>query len=192
MLRVFDLGVQAVVVNTNQLNRPEEDEQAFIHKIEVLLDHTKEIPLGLYECPRPYKRLLSPSLMRWLASTNRFVYLKDTSCNIDSIKLKIEAVENSNLGFYNANTPTALESLAANGKGLSPIAANFYPELFTYLIDHWDDNRRENDVMKLKDFLCVAECLVASFYPLSSKIFLKNRGIRIGATTTKRGTKFID
>ena len=43
---------------------------------ELLLKLTPGIPLGLYECPVPYKRLLSPKLLAWCAQTGRFLFHK--------------------------------------------------------------------------------------------------------------------
>ena len=47
---------------------------------ELLLKLTPGIPLGLYECPVPYKRLLSPKLLAWCAQTGRFLFHKVRCC----------------------------------------------------------------------------------------------------------------
>ena len=47
---------------------------------ELLLKLTPGIPLGLYECPVPYKRLLSPKLLAWCAQTGRFLFHKVGWC----------------------------------------------------------------------------------------------------------------
>ena len=111
-------------------------------RLETILEQTGAIPLGVYECPVPYKRLLSPALMGWMVGTGRFVYHKDTSCHSASMEKKIAATTGSNLLFMNADTTTALDSLDAGGDGLSPISANFYPELYTYLLTEYRNNGR--------------------------------------------------
>src|SRR5690606_34990304 len=58
--QVFDAGADAVVIIANQLASQEEDETIFKKNIETLLNLTGTIPLGMYECPYPYKRLISP------------------------------------------------------------------------------------------------------------------------------------
>ena len=181
--KLHDTGVGAVVINTNQLSDGQDDDGIFNRKTEGILNHTQDIPLGLYECPQPYKRLLSAGAIKRLAQTGRFVYHKDTSCNLSAIKQKIEAIKGTALGFYNANTQSGWDSLKAGGRGMSPIAANFYPELFSYLIGHWQHEGKRQDLKKVNAFLTVSESVVDNCYPLSAKIFLKKRGLKINVNT---------
>lgn len=181
--KLYDLGVAAVVVNTSQLNTRSQDENTFNRKLEELLNRTQNIPLGLYECPQPYKRLLSVAMMKTLAQTGRFLYHKDTSCDLTAITQKINAVKGTCLGFFNAHTPTSWDSLKAGGSGLSPIAANFYPELFSYLIHQWQKPEKREDLHRLDAFLKIGDEVAHCFYPFSAKIFLKKRGLKINANT---------
>ena len=48
-----------------------------------LLDLTGSVRLGLYECPKPYHRLLSAEALAWAASTGRFYFHKDTCCKLE-------------------------------------------------------------------------------------------------------------
>lgn len=177
--RAFDTGVQAVVVITNQIADSFEDDTVFKRRIELLMKETGDIPLGLYECPDPYKRLLSPELMRWLGETGRFVYHKDTCCDLEAIKAKLEAVRGSNLSFYNANTTTALASLVAGASGISPIGANLYPELYTYLIKMFHQESESERLTKLNAQLAMMDAIVDQGYPYSAKLFLQKRGLPI-------------
>jgi len=129
--RIYDTGASAVILITGILAKAEENEEVLKSRLEKIMEGTKDIPLGLYECPLPYKRLVSPQLMKWLGETDRFVYHKDTSCHTESIEQKLQGLQGSSFGLYNADTPTALDSLALGARGISPISANFYPELFT-------------------------------------------------------------
>ena len=36
-----------------------------------------ELPLGIYECPTPYKRLLSEDIIKWCVESGRFKTLKN-------------------------------------------------------------------------------------------------------------------
>ncbi|MGK7394643.1 MAG: dihydrodipicolinate synthase family protein [Candidatus Cyclobacteriaceae bacterium M3_2C_046] len=178
--QLYDTGVKAVVVNTNQLVDSSASEEDLKGKIELLLRHTESIPLGLYECPVPYKRLLSPSMVQWLAQTTRFYYLKDTSCNLDQIKAKLSASENSPLGLYNANTPTGVSSLQAGARGISPIGANFYPELFRFQLDHMNQTEK-SEVINAQ--LTLMDDVIHQHYPWSAKYFLQNRGLKLQQVT---------
>lgn len=181
--RLYDAGVTAIVLNTNQLTAAWESDAVFKEKLGELLNQTGTIPLGLYECPVPYKRLLSPETLHELAQTGRFLYFKDTSCNLTSIQQKIAAIDDTTLGLYNAHTPTGLASLRAGAAGLSPIGANFYPELFTFLIQQKNSSL---DIEKLEKFnatLGLMDMVIHNFYPWAAKYFLQKRGLNIRTNT---------
>jgi 4-hydroxy-tetrahydrodipicolinate synthase len=172
-----DTGIAAAVVLTNQFNSPDEDEASFAHQLERLLELTDPVPLGLYECPVPYKRLLSPELLSRLARTGRFLYHKDTVCDIELLKPKIDAVLGTPLVLFNANTPTALDSLRHGAAGISPIAANIYPELFAWLCARFRD--RPEEARDLQRMLAVMEGVVVLRYPVGAKHALRQRGLPI-------------
>ena len=177
--RLHGAGAAAVVINTSQVVAQRASEEAFKSKMEELLGRTGGIPLGLYECPEPHKRLLSAGLIKWLADSGRFYYHKDTSCDLEAIREKIEAMRGTNLGLYNANTPTGLSALAAGASGMSPIGANFYPELFSCLIRRGRSAPNDENLTKLNAFLSIFDAVIHSFYPFSAKMFLRKRGLGI-------------
>ena len=181
--KVYDTGVQAVVLISSLIVLPDEDEDTFRKRLEHILDQTDGIPLGLYECPVPYKRLLSPGLMKWLVSSGRFVYHKDTSCHSPSIQKKREATQGTNLLFMNADTATGLDSLEAGADGLSPISANFYPELYTYLMDEFRAHGKTDKLTQFHAWLTLMDRTTHTFYPYSAKWFLQQRGLAIGTHT---------
>ncbi|WP_128545159.1 dihydrodipicolinate synthase family protein [Larkinella soli] len=181
--RLHDTGVDAVVLITSMLAEPDENEEVLMHRLEQILNGTGTIPLGVYECPVPYKRLLSPALMGWMAATGRFLYHKDTSCNSGTLDRKIRAVAGSNLGFFNADTATALDSLDSGADGLSPISANFYPELYSYLLREYRSGGRTDALNRLHAFLTMMDRTTHNFYPYAAKVFLQRRGLPIQTVT---------
>lgn len=170
-------GVQAVVVVISVLVEESEDNKTLLEKLEQIAELTGEIHLGTYECPTPYKRLLTPEIMKWLADSGKFFYHKDTSSNIKDIKAKIAYTRNSDMNFYNANTPTALESLALGGDGLSPISANFYPELYSHLCNNFNDKEKESKINYLQRMLTLLDGVTRNNYPMMAKAFLRKRGL---------------
>jgi 4-hydroxy-tetrahydrodipicolinate synthase len=128
----------------------------------------------------PYKRLLAPETLGWLAHTGRFLYLKDTSCDMSLIEPKLNAIEGTPLGLYNAHTPTALPALRNGAAGVSPIAANYYPSLFARLCDMFE--RQPQEAHSLQQALTLMEGVARSRYPSAAKAYLGEEGLAIGTT----------
>ncbi len=181
--KIYDTGVEAVVLTSSIVVSPLESDIIFKQRLEQILEKTGDIPLGMYECPVPYKRLISPSIMKWMGETGRFLYHKDTSCDSDNIRVKIEAVKGSNLNIMNADTPTALDTLTDGGQGISPIAGNFYSEPYAYMIKTFNEQGRTSELEELSSYLSIMDAFTDKFYPLSAKLFLQKRGLDITATT---------
>ncbi len=185
--RLHDLGTAAVVISTNQACTELEGEDAFKAKMEELLEKTGNIPLGLYECPVPYKRLVSPKLLEELAASGRFLYHKDTSCVLESIREKIYATQGTPLGIFNAHVPTGVDSILAGARGLSPIGANLYPELFAYLLRNIGVEKPDTGIARLRTTLDMLDSIIHVNYPYVAKLFLQRRGLKI--TTRSRKTR---
>ena len=125
--------------------------------------------LGAYECPLPYKRLMSPEMAGFVAETGRFYFLKDTCCDAATIREKLAAIRGTNLKLYNANTTTALESLLDGAPGYSGIMANFHPELYVWLTR----NPRHPKAQRVQDMLTLASLIERQLYPVNAKYHLK-------------------
>jgi len=77
-------GVDGMVLVTNRLDARREGGAKFIDDLTWLLERLPtQIPLGLYECPAPYRRLLTDDELTFCAGTGRFVILKDVSCDLE-------------------------------------------------------------------------------------------------------------
>ncbi|MHB1296557.1 MAG: dihydrodipicolinate synthase family protein [Anaerolineae bacterium] len=180
VLAMAATGVNAVVVLTCQLVAQQDPAEAWIANASRLLDLTGDVPLGLYECPEPYKRLLSPVEMAWAAASGRMRFHKDTSCMMGPITAKIEAVAGTGFRFYNANTASLLASLRAGADGFSGIAANFFPRLYVWLCSHFAQEPQK--AARVQRLLSAVQCTVNRLYPLSAKAFLGMAGLPIGPT----------
>ncbi len=179
--KLYDTGVAAVVISTSQLVTEFDSDAVFKRKMEALLSQTGNIPLGLYECPVPYKKVLSPELLGWMAQTGRFLYHKDTCCSLSMLKQKLKAIEGTNMGLYNAHVSTGWDSLLNGARGLSPIGANFYPELFAYFLQHWKNGRSDEKLKKLDATLSIMDAVIHHNYPHIAKLFLQKRGLNISS-----------
>ena len=116
---VAETGADAVILLTNRLAQREESDAIWLDRLKMLLaEFPEDLALGFYECPYPYKRIISPELLKWCADTGRFYFIKDTSCSIENISRKLECVKGSRLKLFNANSSTLLETLRLGGSGL--------------------------------------------------------------------------
>ena len=177
MKRMAETGVAAVVILPCQLVAPEEDEATLKRQIERLMALTDALPLGVYECPKPYHRLISPELLAWVAQSGRFLYFKDTCRNIDGIRAKLAAMGDTRLALYNAHTPTLFPSLQAGAAGSSPIAGNFYASLYAWLCSHYADQREL--AAELQAALTEMERMAVNKYPAAAKLYLSRLGVPI-------------
>lgn len=170
-------GVDAVILITNRLASENESDEIWIENLKKLL---KEIPqdikLGFYECPFPYKRVMSKKMVEYCASTNRFYFIKDTSCDIHNIEDKLSIMKDTHFKLYNANTSTLLESLKKGAAGYSGVMANFHPELYDVLCR----NHEKEGMRGLSDRLTMFSLIERQAYPVNAKYYLQLEGLPIG------------
>ncbi len=168
-------GADAVILLTNRLAKEEESDEVWLENLKKLLDMIpQDVPLGFYECPYPYKRLVAPELLKWCADTGRFYFIKDTSCEVDNMKAKLEAIEGTDMKLFNANTATLLETLDMGAAGYSGVMANFHPEVYVKLCEIYKENHA--DARRIADFLTVASMIERQIYPLNAKYYQKSIG----------------
>lgn len=176
--KISETGIDAFVMVTNRLAAKDESDDVFIKNVLKILDAVKNIPFGLYECPYPYKRLMTPEVLRWCADTGRFMFLKDTCCDLDQLKAKCEAVSGTPLKIFNANSATFLDSLALGVSGFSGVMANFHPGFYSAIM-----MKRKYSFEKariLNDFTGFASLAEKLPYPACAKYYLGLEGVDIG------------
>ncbi|WP_028553035.1 dihydrodipicolinate synthase family protein [Paenibacillus sp. UNC451MF] len=177
LAQIASTGVDAVVLVTNRLAKENESEEVWLERAQKLLDALPDTAFGLYECPYPYKRLLSPQVLKWCAASGRFLFLKDTSCDTEQINDKLKAVAGSGLKLFNANSTTLLASLRQGASGFSGVMANFHPSLYVKLVEEWKND--EKGAEKLQAFLTVASFIELQMYPVNAKVHLQQLGLPI-------------
>ena len=177
--QIYDTGVDAVILITGHYAKVDEDDDRLLRNFDKMCGLTGSIPLGLYECPAPYKRILSANVLRTLVETQRFVYHKDTSIELSRVREKLEAVRGSKLEFYDAHTPNALQSLQMGARGMSSISGNFYPEVLVWMCNNATDPGKAEQVSWLQSELTRVDPLIHEAYPMSAKYFLQKRGLPV-------------
>ncbi|ACU05013.1 dihydrodipicolinate synthase family protein [Pedobacter heparinus] len=184
--RVNDLGTEAVIIIAGLLAAEYETDAVFDERVFDLIGQTKDIPLGFYECPVPYKRTLNAGQLQQFVETGRVIYHKDTCLDLGQIKEKLAVTQGfPKFGLYDAYMVHAVDSLKAGSAGLSCIQGNYFPELIVWLCKYYNDARLENEVQRVQKFMIDNMDVMHNVYPVVSKYFLQKRGLNI-STFTRR------
>ena len=188
---IAEAGADAVILLSNRLATANESDEILIERLKQIMNELPEnIPLGFYECPYPYKRVLSTKIVEFCVESGRFYFLKDTCCNIEEIKKKLEIMKGSNMKLYNANTSTLLESMKYGAAGYSGVMANFHPALYAWLLENWE--KEPEKATYLQDVLTPCSFIELKNYPLSAKKYLAEEiGLSVKARTRKNIADYI-
>ncbi len=176
--QVYGLGVDAVIILNNQFVSAEESDAVFLGRVRRWMELTPGVPFGIYECPVPYKRLVSIPVLEELLATGRLCYHKDTSLDLVQVQAKIQAGKTYHFGVYDAYMVHAKASLAAGSMGLSCIQGNFFPDLLAQFCAH--------PTNEFQAFLSDTMELMHSAYPTSAKYVLQKQGFPIGLATRRK------
>jgi len=173
--QMAETGVDSVILISNRLASPSEGDDVVLANLQTL---TAAIPntvsLGIYECPHPYKRLLSDEVVSWCAQSGRYTFIKDTCCQIEKIRQRLDLIQGSRLHLANANGQTLLASLQAGAHGYSGVMTNFHPELYVWLCEHWDTAPEK--AQAVSDYLSAASLLEYLDYPICAKDYQLSLG----------------
>ncbi|BAI74390.1 dihydrodipicolinate synthase (plasmid) [Azospirillum sp. B510] len=168
-------GGDALVLVTNHLDPKNEGTAAFRHHLTHLLERLpRDIPLGLYECPAPYRRLLSDEELRLCIDTGRFVLLKDVSCDLDTVKRRLAIAEGSGLAIINANAAIARDAMRAGSPGFTGVFTNIHPDLYRWM--RLSGDRHPELAEELATFLVVAAVSESLGYPAFAKMYHQRLG----------------
>ncbi len=175
--RLAESGTDALILITNRLDLNNEGDDVWLHNAEKLLKLLPEdVHLGLYECPSPYKRLLTPRILKWCLDTGRFYFIKDTCCDAQVIKERLDLLKDSHLYLLNANCQTLLQSLKDGGNGYCGIMANFHPKLYVWLCENFAAKPQKAQL--LQSFIGTSGFTEVGLpYPLTAKYHMNLVGI---------------
>jgi len=168
-------GIDGLVLVTNRLAAAEEGADVLRANLEMLLDFLpKDLPLGLYECPAPYRRLLTDEEISYCAGTERFALLKDVSCDLDTVKRRVALTAGSSLTINNANAAIAWPAMRAGASGFCGVFNNIHPDLYRWLQDHGVANPELAEDLAV--FLVLAACTEPMGYPKLAKLYHQRLG----------------
>ena len=174
---VWKSGTDALILITNRLDPHNEGDDVFISNAEkIIAALPSDVKLGLYECPYPYKRLVTPKILDFCLSTGKFYYMKDTSCDAEIMAERCRQLKGSQFKLLNANCQTLLESMRNGGDGYCGIMCNYHPRLYAWLADNYESNAQDAAlVQSVIGSLGFTE--VGLPYPLTAKYHMNLCGI---------------
>ncbi|KAA0594306.1 4-hydroxy-tetrahydrodipicolinate synthase [Azospirillum lipoferum] len=168
-------GGDALVLVTNHLDPKNEGSDAFRRHLSYLLERLpSDIPLGLYECPAPYRRLLSDEELRLCIDSGRFVLLKDVSCDLPTVTRRLKIAEGSGLAIINANAAIARDAMRAGSPGFTGVFTNIHPDLYRWM--RLSGDRHPELADELATFLVVAAVSESLGYPAFAKMYHQRLG----------------
>ena len=168
-------GADAVVLVTNHLDPRREGTATFRRTLDALTSTLpSDMPLGLYECPAPYRRLLSDEELRLCIDTGRFALLKDVSCDLPTVQRRIAMAKGSPLAIVNANAAIAFDAMKSGSRGFCGVFTNFHPDLYKWLLVSSDSDPAL--AAELATFLALAAVSEALGYPALAKMYHQRLG----------------
>ena len=169
---ISETGIDAFILVSNRFDLHNDGDDEWIKNAEYVLSKIDpSVKLGIYECPMPYKRLLSDRILSWCIESKRFKFIKDTCCDFSLLKHRAKLLSGTGIELYNANAQSILASVRDGAAGYSGIMANFHPELYVWLMEHYDsDDERVNIIQA---FLALYAFTEAMDYPVTAKYHMK-------------------
>ena len=177
--KIYDTGIDAVVLITGHFANVEDSDDILLKRFDKMFSLTGNIPMGTYECPAPYKRILTGPVFQTLLSSGRLKYHKDTSIDLEKVKEKLHIANVPGFDFFDAHTPNAMYSLQMGARGMSSISGNFYPEVLVWMCNNATDPDKQAAVQWLQSELTRVDPLIHQAYPMSAKYFLQLRGLPV-------------
>ena len=170
-----ETGADGIVLVTNHLDPKNRGSDVFLGNLKWLLDRLpKDIPLGLYECPAPYRRMLTDDELRFCIDSGRFVMLKDVSCDLETVKRRVAMTAGTPFAILNANAAIAYDAMKAGSRGFNGVNTNFHPDLYKWLYTSGTKHPELAD--EVATFLVLAALSEAFGYPVLAKMYHQRIG----------------
>jgi len=186
---IYKTGTDALILITNRLDPDNLGDDVFLSNLEKLMALLPaDAKLGFYECPYPYKRLVTPKILEFCKKSGRFYYMKDTCCDAAVIKERLDILKGSEFKLLNANAQTLLESIRLGADGYCGIMCNYHPKLYEYLCKNYITSPEAAEkVQALIGLLAFTESGIP--YPLSAKYHMTLCGIETNLITRNPSCK---
>ena len=164
-------GAAAAVLTFCDVASEQTSDADWIDEMDRHLEISGGIPMGVYECPWPYHRTMTPLLTEYAALQPQFLFLKETSGNLSEIERKCQSGALSGLKVFSADATTILDAYNLGVSGFSGLQTNLWPALHVALFEC----RKENPELaaRIQAFFCEYDWMLSKSYPASAKQYLK-------------------
>jgi len=168
-------GVDGMVLVTNRLDVAQQGGTKFLDDLTWLLDRLpNDLTLGLYECPAPYRRLLTDDELMFCANSGRFAMLKDVSCDLETVTRRVKLTKDTPLSIINANAAIAYDAMKAGSRGFTGVFTNFHPDLYKWMQTKSASNPALAD--ELSVYLALSAMAEPMGYPKLAKLYHQRLG----------------
>ena len=106
--------------------------------------------------------------------SGRFSFIKDTCCDAALIAHRLKVLD-GRIQLFNANAATILDSLRDGADGFSGIMANYHPDLYVWLGEHFREQPEK--ARKLAAALSVMSAAEAHCHPVDAKYHMDRVGV---------------
>jgi len=169
------VGADALILVTNHLDPRNEGSAVFNATLTTLLERLPaDIALGLYECPAPYRRLLTDDELLRCAQSGRFIMLKDVSCDLPTVQRRLALTAGTKLRILNANAAIAWDAMKSGVPGFNGVFANIHPDLYKWQLN--SAHLHPELAQELAIFLVLAAVSEVLGYPVLAKIYHQRIG----------------
>ena len=170
-----DTGIDGLVLVTNRMDPGNAGTEAFRAGLDLALSAVPgDMPLGLYECPAPYRRLMSDDEFKLCRDTGRFRTLKDVSCDLGTVRRRCTLAEGSGFEVVNANAAIAADAMRSGSAGFAGVMSNFHPDLYAWL--YANQNAGTPLARELETFLALSAMIEPMGYPKLAKHYHQKLG----------------
>lgn len=174
--RYRDLGCVAQLVVTPYYNKTTQ-EGLYAHFMAIAEQTT--LPIVLYNVPSRTGLEIMPETLRRLASTGRFVALKESSYQMPLIMEKLDAMGDK-ITLYSGNDDMVMPLLSLGAQGVISVVANPLPKLMSQMVNAYFEGRQEEALSRQIALLPLVRALFAEVSPIPCKYAMEKLGLCSG------------
>ncbi|MGZ0655417.1 dihydrodipicolinate synthase family protein [Coraliomargarita sp. W4R53] len=166
-------GSVAAVIPLGEVVDEGASDTMWIETMQAFLEQVPDLSVGLYECPVPNHRMLTPELTDFVVSVKRFCFLKETSCDPLEQSRKCEAGAAVGFKIFNAHAGSLLDCYRRGLHGYCGLQSNLWPDLHVKMFECYESHPEV--AARIQVFCDDHHWALSKSYPASAKAFVGRR-----------------